>query len=107
MLILLRLVRDLLMGAFRVYDLNQTKDSYLIDKINLQQQILEILSNKNNAYVDLVGGTGQLSVTKSFKLAPVYNYYISIFGMPQNRAGFDPVKLKYLDDILTKKGITP
>jgi len=107
MIMLMTLVRELLSGAF--HSLNIYGSSVLLqaDKVNLQQQIQDILSNKNVKNIDTVGATGQLSVTKSFKLASVFNYYIIVYGLPTPGIGFDPIKVSYLADLLKKNNIDP
>jgi hypothetical protein len=57
--------------------------------------------------VEVVTSTGQLSVNKTFKLAPVFNLYILIYGMPEFGVGFDQIKISYLIDILKQNGIDP
>jgi hypothetical protein len=48
-----------------------------------------------------------LNITKSFKLASVFNNYILIYGLPKYGVGFDPAKIAFLADLLKKKGIDP
>jgi hypothetical protein len=107
MTMLMKLILSLLTAAYNTGQLNGSNLLLAVDKINLQKQIQDILSNKNVKNIDTVGGTGQMSVVKSFKLAPVYNYYITVYGMPQNGAGFDPIKLSYLANVLTLNNINP
>jgi hypothetical protein len=104
---LMKLILELLATSFSSSKLNGSNLLLAVDKSNLQRQIQDILSNKNVKNIDTVGGTGQMSVTKSFKLAPVYNYYIIVYGMPQNGDGFDPIKLGYLANILEINKINP
>ena len=51
--------------------------------------------------------TGQLAITKTFKLANVFNCYLIIYGMPAPGVGFDPVKINFLVKILKQNGIDP
>jgi hypothetical protein len=48
-----------------------------------------------------------MSITKTFTLAPIFNYYIIIFGMPAYGVGFDPVKVYFLEQILKNMGVNP
>jgi hypothetical protein len=107
MILIMTLVRELLDAAY--YGRKIYGQSLLLtaDKANLQKQIQDILSNKNVKNIDACGARGQLSVTKSFKLAPVYNYYITVYGIPQQGTGFDPIKVKYLTDLLRENNIDP
>jgi hypothetical protein len=107
MLIIMTLVRELLDAAYNASKIYGSGLLLAADKVILQQQIQQILSNKNVKNVDTCGATGQLSVTKSFKLAPVYNYYITIYGLPAQGTGFDPIKVKYVTDLLTANNIDP
>ena len=107
MILIMTLVRELLDAAYNGRNVNNSNVLLTLDKANLQKQIKDVLSNKNVKNIDTCGARGQLSVTKSFKLAPVYNYYITVYGMPEQRAGFDPIKVKYLVDLLTANNIDP
>lgn len=107
MIMLMTLVRELLAGAFKSLNIYGSSVLLQADKINLQQQIQDILSNKNVKNIDTVGATGQLSVTKSFKLASVFNYYIIVYGLPTPGIGFDPIKVSYLAELLKNNNIDP
>jgi hypothetical protein len=66
----------------------------------------DILSGKNE--VSALGDTsGQIAISKTFKLAPLYSYYIYLYGMPVYGVGFDATKLSLLSTILNKYGINP
>jgi hypothetical protein len=47
----------------------------------------------------------QFAITQNFTLAPLYSYYILLFGIPT--VGFEPCKLKQIIDILNQYGINP
>jgi hypothetical protein len=104
---LMKLILELANTAYNSRILSGSNLLLTVDKANLQKQIQDVLSNKNMKNIDTVGGTGQMSITKSFKLAPVYNYYITVYGMPENGKGFDPIKLSYLANVLTLNNIDP
>ena len=78
-----------------------------VDKTTLENSVSELLNKVNVESVNDGETTSTLSLTRSFRLAAVYNYYIMIYGMPASGAGFDPVKISFLVDILTEKGIDP
>jgi hypothetical protein len=40
-------------------------------------------------------------------LAPLYSYYIYLYGMPAYGVGFDATKLSLLATIMTKYGLNP
>ena len=50
---------------------------------------------------------GEFVITKTFKLAAVYSYYIILYGLPAFGVGFDTTKLTLLVDILRRQGIDP
>jgi len=107
MILIMTLVRQLLDGAYNASKIYGSNLLLTADKANLQKQIQDVLSNKNVKNIDTCGARGQLSITKSFKLAPVYNYYLTVYGIPQQGVGFDPIKVKYLTDLLTENNIDP
>lgn len=107
MILIMTLVRELLDGAYNASKIYGSNLLLTADKANLQKQIQDVLSNKNVKNIDTCGARGQLSITKSFKLAPVYNYYLTVYGIPQQGVGFDPIKVKYLVDLLTENNIDP
>ena len=104
---LVRIVENALVGAINSYALYGYNVSLNLDKVGLKKTIDDILSGKNEKVVEMAQASGQLSITKSFKLAPVFNYYIIIYGMPAYGVGFDPVRINFLVDILKSKGINP
>ena len=107
MTMLMKLILELFVAGRDVAVLNGSNIVLSVEKANLQKQIQDVLSNKNEKIIDTVGATGQMSVTRKFKLAPVYNYYITVYGIPQTGVGFDPIKLGYLANILTLNNISP
>lgn len=105
LLILLKLAQEALKGAINSYALYGTTITLTYDKNNLQKTIADILSGKNNNCV--ASATGNLSITKTFKLANVFNAYLIIYGMPSFGVGFDPIKINFLVDVLKQNGIEP
>jgi hypothetical protein len=96
-----------LVGAINSYALYGSNVSLTLDKVGLNKTINDILTGKNEKFIEMAQATGQLTITKSFKLAPVFNYYIIIYGMPAFGVGFDPIKINFLVDVLKSKGINP
>ena len=108
LILILTIVEDALVGAINAFTLYSQNASLQIDNTNLQNTVNTILSNKNNASVSLQpANAGQMSITKTFTLAPIFNYYIIIFGMPAYGVGFDPVKVYFLEQILKNMGVNP
>jgi hypothetical protein len=77
-----------------------------LNNILLQKKIDEILSGKNEQQA-MSNTTGQFTATQTFVLAPLFSYYIVMYGMPAYGVGFDPVKLSIISNILTENGIDP
>lgn len=107
LMVLLKLAEDTLVGAINSYTLYGDNLVLQLSVSNLQQQLQTVLSNTNQAFVEVVTSTGQLSINKTFKLAPVFNLYILIYGMPEFGVGFDTTKISYLVTILQQHGIDP
>jgi hypothetical protein len=105
--LLFQLAQDTLVGAINSYTIYGDNLILQLDKTNLQKKVNDILSNKNETMLEVATATGQLSLNKTFKLAPVFNTYILIYGCPEFGVGFDPSKISFLADLLTKMGINP
>jgi hypothetical protein len=104
--LLFQIARDGLEGSLFSRTLFSDNAELQIQVLSLNKKNEDILSGKNE--VKAVGSTsGQISITKTFKLAPLYSYYIYLYGMPAFGVGFDSVKLSLLSTILTKYGIKP
>ena len=104
--LLFQITRDGLDGSLYSKNLFSENTDLQIQVLSLNKKNEDILSGKNE--VKAVGSTsGQISITKTFKLAPLYSYYIYLYGMPAFGVGFDSVKLSLLSTILTKYGIKP
>lgn len=107
MTLLLKIAEDTLIGSVNSYALYGDNLLLQIDKTTLEKRIDDILTDKNTVNVANTFGVSTMSLNKSFKLAPVFNYYIMIYGLPTAGTGFDPVKINFLVSILTNKGIDP
>ena len=70
-----------------------------------QKKVDEILSGKNEIKAMHGDVCGEFVIAKTFKLAPLYSYYIHLYGMPAFGVGFDPKKLQLVKAILSKHGI--
>ena len=96
--ILISLVEKSLIGSMNIHALN---DSVLYDELQillLNNQIQDILSNKNTkeAISDPDAVTGQIKLEKTFKLSKIFSYYIYLYGMPAFGVGFDAKKLQFI-----------
>jgi hypothetical protein len=103
----LKLAEDTLVGSVNSYTLYGDNLLLQVDKSNLEKRVNDILTDKNTKLVENTFSYSNMSVQKTFKLAAVFNYYIMIYGLPVQGVGFDPVKISFLVDILTEKGINP
>jgi hypothetical protein len=104
--LLFQLARDGMDGALNSKTLYSNNADLDIRVLMLNKKNDDILSGKNE--VSALGDTsGQIAITKTFKLAPLYSYYIYLYGMPVYGVGFDATKLSLLSTILTKYGINP
>ena len=104
--LLFQIARDGLDGALHSKGLFVSNADLDIQVIMLNKKNDEILSGKNELKAH--GDTcGQFTLSKTFKLAPLYSYYIFLYGMPAYGVGFDATKLSLLSTILTKYGINP
>ena len=106
-LLLLQIAEDTLRGAFNSLALYGDNLLLQIDKVDLQKQVTDILTNKYVTTVQTSISTTNMTLTKSFQLATVFNYYIRIYGPPLQGEGFDPVKIAFLIYTLEEKGIDP
>lgn len=104
--ILFKIAGEGLIGSMNAYGLNTSNMEVTIQNNILQKTIDDMLSGKNKktAYSN---SSGNLSIKKSFTLAPLFSYYIAIYGMPERGVGFDQSKIAMLLAVLEKNGIDP
>jgi hypothetical protein len=107
MILLLKIAEETLIGSFNSYTLHGDNLFLQLDKATLEKRVEDILSDKNVESVENTASSSNMSLTQTFQLAPVFNYYIKIYGLPPSGTGFDPVKITFLVDILQSKGIDP
>ena len=104
--LLFQIANDGLLGALNSKTLNADNVDLNFQKLMLNKKVDDILSGKND--VKALGDTsGEISITKTFKLAPLYSYYIYLYGMPDYGVGFNAAKLSLLVAIMNKYGINP
>ena len=105
--LLLTLAKETLITAFHSVNLHIDNVTLLVEKSMLQQKINVILSETNKDIVEDSSSSGQFSIIQTVQLAPVYNYYITVYGAPCYGEGFNPLKVSFLAEILTSIGISP
>ena len=104
--LLFQIANDGLLGALNSKTLNADNVDLNFQKLMLNKKVDDILAGKNE--VSALGDTsGEISITKTFKLAPLYSYYIYLYGMPEYGVGFNAAKLSLLVAIMNKYGINP
>ena len=104
--ILLQITAEALTGALNSYGLNTHAIEIDVQNTYLQNVIEELLSKQNvhTAYSDICG---TISMSKTFKLAPLFTYYIKQYGLPAPGVGFDPKRLAIILTALENSGIDP
>jgi hypothetical protein len=103
---LLQLTMNGLQGAMNVYVLYTRNIELQMSNTILEKKIETILSGKNDITA-MTNGSGQIDIVKTFKLAPLYSYYIMMYGMPAFGVGFDLEKLSIIQKVLIENGIDP
>tara|TARA_Y100000389_G_C17362884_1_gene464707 strand:- start:320 stop:946 length:627 start_codon:yes stop_codon:yes gene_type:complete len=106
-LVLLQIAEDSVRGAFNSLALYGDNLLLEIEKADLQKQVQEILAEQNVETTQSTVSTSNVSITQTFQLAAVFNYYIRIYGSPVVGEGFDPVKIAFLVYVLEENGIDP
>jgi len=104
---LITAIQELLASSFNSLGLHKDNITQNITISTLTNKVEEILTNKNRDSLLQQNNPGRLTITQTFTLAPVYNYYISIYGMPLQGQGFNPLKISYIAEILTSLNIDP
>jgi hypothetical protein len=106
-ILFLQIAEATLYGAVNTYSLYGDNVLLQVDKHRLEKQVDDILANKNTTPVENTFSYSNMHLHSTFRLAAVFNYYIKIYGVPCPPAGFDPIKISFLTNILTLKGIDP
>jgi len=100
--ILLKITLEGLTGAIHMSGLNRDMINTNIQNLILNNKLKSVLQYKQS-----INSTNpKISLQKTFTLAPIYSYYIAIFGLPKDN-GFNPSKIKLLFTILTRYNINP
>lgn len=101
----LQIALDSLTGALNSKSLNSQNADLEINLAMTTKKLNDVLSGKNEVKTLQGNTSGQFSIEKTFKLAPLYSYYIYLFGMPEFGVGFDKKKLLLVQSILAKHKI--
>ena len=104
--LLLKITCEGLTGAIHSFGLDKSIIDLNIQNILLNNKIQDLLKDKNEQFT-LDNTNKKYTLQKTFTLAPIYSYYISIFGLPEKGEGFDPIRIQSLLTILQKYNINP
>jgi hypothetical protein len=103
--LLFQIATDGLVGALHSKTLSSDNTDLNFQVLMLNTKVEDILSGKNE--VKAIGeNSGEFVITKTFKLSPLFSYYIYLYGMPAYGVGFDATKLSLLRTIMTKYGLS-
>lgn len=95
-----------LSGAMNAYGLSVDKTELKL-KITLLEKTITDMESNVNVVNAVTASNGQYSLKKSFTLAPLFSYYIMLYGLPEAGVGFDQNKLSILLNILENQCINP
>jgi hypothetical protein len=104
--LLLKITRDGLIGTMNVLGLNIHNVELNIKNVLLQNRLDNIISSKNEKNL-IVSSENNYNLKKTFTLLPLYSYYISLFGIPEQGLGFDLNKIQMIKTILETNNINP
>jgi hypothetical protein len=104
--LLFKITEEGLVGAINSFDLNYLTNDLKVRNIELQKTIDDLIAGKNMTPA-LKTNIGTMSIHKTFTLAPLFSYYIMLYGMPQPGVGFDQVKLSNLLTVMERQCIDP
>jgi hypothetical protein len=101
MKLLLKISLQGLTGAINSFHLNKKNIELNLENLMLKNKMETIITNKNNRSVSKM--ESNMSIVKKFTLAPLYSYYIVLFGIPDN--GFEQDKLSQIISFMQKYNI--
>jgi len=114
--LLLKITRNGLINTIKAFGLNIDNIKLNIKNLLLQNKIDSIVSTKNeypliasvkNDYNSNVLSENSYSLEKHFTLSPIFSYYISLFGIPEEGLGFDLDKIQIIKKNLETNQINP
>ncbi len=104
--ILFQITNEGLTGAMNSYGLYTRNVELTIQNTYLQGVLQQIIDGINVKKV-FDQNEGTYSLRREFQLAPLIQYYIRIYGLPEPGVGFDPVKMNLVLNALENSGISP
>jgi len=104
--LLLKITSNGLDVIIKNFGLNVNNIQLTVKNLLLQNRIHSILSGKNE-FNTIVSSENNYNLEKRFTLSPVFSYYVSIFGIPEEGQGFDLDKIQMIKTILETNSIHP
>lgn len=104
--LLLKISRNGLISTINAFGLNVDNVKLNIKNMILENRIDSILSNKNE-YNTILFTENKYNLEKQFTLSPIFSYYISYFGIPEEGKGFNLDKIQIIKQILEENNINP
>lgn len=102
---------DILINTIRaIFDyIHEKKNNIrLLSKINtLETQLQECIDGINQVKTFCGGNRGNVGLSFSFRLVPLMNEYILLFGIPSSNNPVDPFKLYALKEHFISQGLDP
>lgn len=105
--LLFQITEEGLIGAINSFGLNNLNIGVLQRNSELQTTIEQLISGVNIKPVIKTESGGNVSFQKTFKLAPLFSYYIMLYGMPESGVGFNQEKLSNLLFIMETNNLDP
>ena len=96
--LLIQIAENSLTGSMNVGSIYTSFAYNEIKVALLNKRIREILSDKNTQQT-ANNVSGQFTATQNFTMAPIFSYYIYLYGMPEYGVGFDPAKMAFLQSL--------
>ena len=103
--LLLKITGEALISSMNTFGLFQSNNQLNTEILVLNQKINQLEHPVITENISV--SSGNLSLTKTFTLAPIFSIYISLYGMPKPGVGFNPNRMSDLLVILEKNGINP
>lgn len=104
--LLFQITEEGLLSAINSFDLNYLNTELVQRNSELQTTINQLTSGINVRSV-IKTDIGNVSFQKTFTLAPLFSYYIMLYGMPESGVGFNQDKLANLLYIMETNNIDP
>jgi hypothetical protein len=100
--LLIKITIDGLRGTMNAFGLHVSNIELNLKNLILQKRVDNVLAGINQMNIANSENIGQFQIEQSFSLAPLYSYYIMLFGIPSQKIGFDPAKLLIIRNVLSE-----